>query len=436
VSARSSSGATGSGGPGNLTTVNWTSGWRAWLTFILGCLFFSYGFFQRVSPSVMVEDLMREFAVGAAILGNLSAFYFYSYAALQVPIGLLLDRFGPRRLLSAAAALCALGSLLFAMAPDVTVAYLGRLLIGTGAGFTWVGALTLVTLFFPPHRFAFLVGVSQFFGMVGGVLGQAPLAAAVAAYGWRATMTAAAVVGALLAALLYLVVRDRPRADTVGGQAAVTMAAAIRRVAANPQTWIAALLGGCFVGPVLAFGGLWGVPYLMQSHGIDRPQAAGAVSFFFIGFGFGAPILGWLSDHVHRRRLPLLFATTCSLSTLLVIFHGPALPLWAACIVFAVHGFGAGGMVLSVASAREHNPPNVTGAVYGLVNTAVVGGGALLQPLIGWLLDLNWDGRMEDGARVYAPEAFALALAVLPAVSAVGVLAALATRETHCRQSA
>lgn len=414
--------------------VGWTEGWRPWAAFLLGCLFFCYGFFQRVSPSVMVEDLMRDFAVGAAILGNLSAFYFYAYAPIQIPVGLMLDRYGPRRLLAGAAALCGAGSLIFAFAHDVNLAYLGRFLVGAGAAFTWVGAVTLVTLYFPLNRFAFLVGVTQFFGMTGGVFGQAPLAAAVAQFGWRATLAVAAIAGVILGALIYLIVRDRPRPSGTGAAPRVSMIAALRHVASNPQTWVAACLGGALVGPVLAFGGLWGVPYLMQVYGIERTAAAGATSLFFVGFGLGAPILGWLSDHIQRRRTLLIMATSISLTTLLLLLLIPGLPLSVVSALFGFHGVGAGAMVLSLATAREHNRPDMTGAVYGLVNTAVVGGGALLQPLIGLLLDLQWDGQMAAGARVYAVDAYRWALAVLPMVSLIGLIAALLTRETHCRQ--
>jgi MFS family permease len=420
-------------GDAGAPAAGWAEGWRPWAAFLLGCLFFCYGFFQRVSPSVMVEDLMRDFAVGAAILGNLSAFYFYAYAPIQIPVGLVLDRYGPRRLLAGAAALCGLGSLVFALAHDVNLAYLGRFLVGAGAAFTWVGAVTLVTLYFPHNRFALLIGVTQFFGMAGGVFGQAPLAAAVARFGWRPTLAAAAAIGVALGALIYLVVRDRGRPAQAGAAPAVSMAGSLRHVASKGQTWIAACLGGALVGPVLALGGLWGVPYLMQVHGIERTAAAGIVSLSFIGFGLGAPVLGWLSDHIRRRRAILIAAAGASVATLSILLV-PGLPLSAVSALLVVHGAGAGAMVLSLATAREHNRPDTTGAVYGLVNTAVVGGGALLQPAIGYLLDLQWDGTMAAGARVYAADAYRWALATLPLVSLIGLGAALMTRETYCRQ--
>jgi len=122
---------------------------------------FLYAFLQRVSPSVMVEDLMRDFGVGAAVLGSLSAFYLYAYAGLQIPLGLLFDRFGVRRLMVASIAVSGAGSLIFAAAPAVEIAYLGRALIGAGAACSFVGALTVTALWLPPARFAMLAGLAM-----------------------------------------------------------------------------------------------------------------------------------------------------------------------------------------------------------------------------------------------------------------------------------
>ena len=128
----------------------------------------------------MITELMRDFSVNAAILGNLSAVYFYAYAGMQLPVGILHDRYGPRRVLTGAAMLCALGSLLFAVAESLTAAYLGRLLMGAGAGFALVGTFKVASIWHPPRRFALLTGLAITFGMVGAIGAQAPLAAS-----WR-----------------------------------------------------------------------------------------------------------------------------------------------------------------------------------------------------------------------------------------------------------
>lgn len=407
---------------------------RALLAWGAGALFFCYGFFHRVSPSVMVDDLMRAFDVGAAALGNLSAFYFYVYAAIQIPVGLLLDRFGPRRLLSAAALVCALGSLLFGFAATLTFAYVGRTLIGLGAAFTWVGVLSIVTLAFPPNRFARFVGLAQMLGMAGAIAGQAPLAAAVAAFGWRATLIAAAGAGAVLALGLWSALGERERDDDEAPAVASGLLAGLRRVMRNPQTWFCALYGGALTAPTLSFFSLWGVPWLVQVHGLERTEAGSLMSLGFVGFGAAAPLVGWFSDWLGRRRVVMIGASTAALATLLGALYWPDLPIaWRGVLIFC-HGVSTGGMVLGFAAAREHNPPEASGAAYGLVNTFTVGSGALFQPLIGVVLDARWTGETAGGVRFYAADAYATALGTLIVGSAIGVAAALAVREVGPRR--
>lgn len=373
---------------------------------------------------------MRDFAVGAAILGNLSAFYFYAYAGLQIPIGVLMDRIGPRRLTTAAALLCAVGSLTFAMAEHVTTASLGRLLIGAGAGFSWVGVLTVITQLFPPHRFALMGGLAQAAGMAGAVLGQAPLAAAVAHIGWRGTILAVGGLGILFAVALWLVIRDQRHAES----SSISVGEGVRRVAGNPQTWINALFGLTMTGPMLAFAGLWGVPWLTTVHGMERGTAAATLSLMFVGWAFGAPLLGWVSDHWRRRKPVMIAGSTMAGLSLALALYWPDLSLFAFSALIIVHGFGASCMVLSFASAREHNLPALSSSTYGFINTAVIGSGALFQPLVGLLLDLHWDGTLVAGARHYSAGSYALAFAILPAGCMVGSLAAFCGRETYAKQ--
>ena len=184
------------------------AGIRPWIVWSVGALFFCYAFFQRVAPSVMVADIMRDFAVTGAVLGNLSAFYFYAYAGLQIPVGVTIDRYGPRRVLTAAALLCGAGSLMFGLAPTIAIAYAGRLMVGAGAGFALIGTLKLCAIWFPPERFALVTGLTTMLGAFGAINGQAPLAAAISAYGWRATLVAAAALAVIIAGLVWTLARD------------------------------------------------------------------------------------------------------------------------------------------------------------------------------------------------------------------------------------
>jgi MFS family permease len=411
---------------------------RPWLMWGAGALFFCYAFFQRVAPSVMVEDLMRDFAVGAAIAGTLSSLYFYPYAALQIPAGLLVDRFGPRRVLTGAAVVAALGSVAFGMADVIGLAYFGRGLIGTGAAMSWVAVLALAAAWFPPNRFAYLSGLTMAIGVAGGVGGQAPLSLLVDEMGWRGTLFVAAGLATLFAVFAWTVVRDAPlRAD--GRSRAEAQAGAgyglldrLKMTVREPQVWLIGLLAGAIVAPMLSFAGLWGVPYMVGVHGMTKAEAAVVTSLMLIGWGVGSPLFGWMTDAVHRRKLPLLIATGGALAcTLAWLYAAP--PLWLMYPLMILTGLFSGGIVITFATARENAPSASGGAVIGLVNTAVMGSAAIFQPLIGWLLDQTWSGAMANGVRVYDPSGYTEAMIVIPACQAVALLAALLVRETYCK---
>ncbi|MBI3451332.1 MAG: MFS transporter [Rhodospirillales bacterium] len=404
----------------------------AWAIWGLGALYYFYGFFHRVTPSVMVSELMRDFGVGGALLGNLTAVYFYAYASPQFLVGLLLDRFGTRWLLASACALAALGSLIFASATTLNLAYLGRLLIGLGAAFSWIGTLKLIADWMPARRFALLSGCTLFVGLSGAILGQAPLAALVEAAGWRITMVGAAIFGLCLAATMALVIRPHGHAPAVSA-ARIRLGESFRLVTTTAQTWAVAIYGAAITGPILAFAGLWGVPYMMAAHGLDRPDAATITTTMLIGWGIGGPTVGWLSDRIGLRRPLLLAGSTLAVLCLAIAIYAPSLPLAAVYALLFVSGFASGTMALTFAIAREHNSPLASGAAIGLVNTACMGAAAVLQPVLGLVLDLNWVGETVGGARLYSVEAYHIAFLFLIGWLAFGVVGALLVRETRCQ---
>ena len=408
---------------------------RPWLVWGLCANFFLYAYFQRVAPSVMISELMRDFSVSGAMLGNLSAFYFYAYAAIQLPVGVLLDRFGPRRVLSAALLLSGLGSLLFATAEALPLAYFGRLLIGAGVGFALVGTLKVAAVWFPPNRFALVTGLTIMLGMVGAVGAQAPLALVVDAVGWRGTMMGAAAVAVIGVPLIWLAVREgaEPKPQ-VAPAPDIGFMRSVRLVATTPQTWMCSVYSMTSWASMIAFTGLWGVPYMMEAHGLARPAAALSMSLTLIGFAIGGPLFGWLSDHMERRRTPMLIGAVGVLTTFWLIVYGPGVPLWAINVLLFVLGVFQGGSLLAFATAREHNLPGADGMTLGFVNTISVASGAIFQPLVGWILDLNWDGRMEAGVHIYSADAYRTAFLAIIAGTTAALVMGFLVRETFCRQ--
>jgi len=398
----------------------------------MGGLFFFYAFFQRFAPSVMIDPLQRDFGLDGAAVGNLSAFYFYAYAGMQIPIGLMVERYGPRRLLTFGVLVCGIASAAFALSDSALLATVCRALVGFGAGFSFVSALTLAARWFPPERFAQFAGLTMLCGVTGGLLAQGPLGLAVEAFGWRDALLATAGLGVVLSVTFWLVVRDWPKTvphGTVRHESWRGLFAALARVATRPQNLVLGVIGAAMSAPMLAFGGLWGVAWLMQTQGYSRPEAGATASLLLIGWGVGSPISGWLSDRLGRRKVVLQVGCFVALVTLLPLLYIDDLPAPILWLCFLLTGAAGGSMVVVFAAGRSANPPSDTGAVLGFLNCAVVASGAVFQPLIGFLLDLGWDGRQENGVPVYSAATFSMALSSMAVVLVVALASTLLLRE-------
>lgn len=412
------------------------AGIRPWIVWSVGALFFCYAFFQRMVPSVTVADIMRDFGVSGAVLGNLAAFYFYAYAGLQIPVGVTIDRYGPRRVLTAAAILSGVGSLTFALAPTIGVAYMGRLLVGAGAGFALIGTLKLCAVWFPPERFALVTGLTTMLGALGAINGQAPLAAAIAAVGWRTTMVVAAVVAVAIGGLIWAIARDRRDDDVRPAETPSfppSLCRGIGGLLATPHNWVLPLIMGSMAVPMLAFAGLWGVPFMMEAYGLERPAAAATTSIFLVGHAIGSVVMGWFSDRIRRRKPPMIIGTVVVTAATAAVVFLPGMPLLMTQALLLAGGIASGATPVGFAFTREHNRAERAATAMGLVNLLNMGTAAAFQPLLGWLLDLNWDGRLVEGARIYSVATYRTAFVSMTILGVLGIIAALLVRETHCR---
>lgn len=406
-----------------------------WLIWGLVAMTFFIEYFARVAPGVMIDPLMRDFKVEALALGSLSAFFYYAYVGMQIPVGILVDRFNLRWLLTSMILVCAMGCFIFSVTSQLAIAAFARLMMGFGAAFAFVSALKVASVWFPARRFGLLAGLTQAVGMLGAALGQMPMAYLVAHLGWRATLFLIATVMVLLACLIATVVRDRASASlpSFKKDRLHSPYSGLREVVKNPQSWLNALFAGLLYAPTAAMAELWGVKFFRQSYHLSNEVAAMAVGLIFIGWAIGGPMVGWISDRIKRRKIVLILSAFLSL-LFASIFLMIQLPLMVLFSLLFLYGLANTGVATAYAVASEINSLAVSGTSVAFANMASVLIGAGFQPLIGWLLEKNWDGVIKEGIPVYSASDFHLALIVLLCSLLLALLVACCVRETYCQR--
>ena len=407
------------------------------IIYTVASCFYLYEYMLQVSPSVMTQELMSNLGLQAAGLGILSSFYFWAYAPLQLPAGLLFDRYSPRILLGSATLVCACGALLFCFANGITGAASARFLMGGGSAFAFIGTLILISRWFPAQYFAMFVGITQFMSSIGSIFGQVTLAQAIHQYGWYISSLFVAIFGFLLAGAIFFIVRDKPAKYTPNlHHQSLTEWQRLRVVCFLPQTWAIGLYALVIWIPLVVLAELWGIPFLMTKYNLTVTTASKAFILFWLGIGIGSPVMGWISETIEQRKGPLLFCMLLGFVSILLILYLEHISLTVMTILLFMMGFATSGQVLSFAVVRDNNCASHLGTATGFNNMLVLVSGAIAQPLVSWLLDKGWDGTLVAGAPVFSIHDYHLALSILPVCYAIGYLIArFAIKESYNRQT-
>jgi sugar phosphate permease len=421
--------------------------WLSWTVWGVAATFYLSGFYLRVAPAVMTAELMRDFRITAAELGQFSALYFYTYVLMQIPTGVLVDSWGARRLLVLGAGLAAAGTFLFGMTGSVWLAGVGRATVGAATAVGWVVTLKLATHWFPAQRFATMSGLGLLVGNLGALAAQVPLRLLVEHFGWRSVLVASGGVVLAIGAVAWGVVRNDPgekgclsyapevlqRTDHIPIR---ELARGFLRVFGYRNTWLIFAAQGGFVGSMLGFTGLWGPPYLQTRFGLSPATAAAVCSVMIVCWAMASPLAGYLSDKLGRRKPIYIGGAMSAALGWATLFYLPGLPVGAFVVLAAATSVACGAVILGFAYAKESVPVQFLGTVSGAINVGNMLGPTLLQPIIGWILDRQWSGAMSGGVRVYTAGEFHAAFSVIVAWLCVSVLLIGLTRETYCRPSA
>ncbi|MFC6716519.1 MFS transporter [Natrialbaceae archaeon GCM10025810] len=389
---------------------------------------------NRLSTAVLSEDLMASFGTTATQLGTLHAVFFWVYAVMQIPTGVLADRFGPRRTATAGGLTMNVGAVLFAYSSSYAGALVGRGLVGLGASVIFVCILRFCASWFRADEFGFTSGLTFAVSGLGGVLATTPLAVAAEGLGWQRTIGALGAFGLVATVAVYAFVRDSPERagfeplEGVPEDSPVTVAdlrGYLGTILRDRLTWVVGLMLFCTTGTNLTLFGLWGVPYVAQTYDVSVTHASTYTLLGSIGVMIGPPALGRLSDRLGQRTLPMVVGGVCYVLALgtVAVFGDPPLPVVG--VVFFVAGVLIGAFVLSYAVVQERHPTDASGISTGTINGAAFFGAAFLPTLMGRAIDRYWTGEVVGGVRVYEPMGYRLAFAIATAAGAIALCCAL-----------
>jgi len=417
-----------------------------WLVWGVMCLAYLIVCFHRVAVGVVADNLMSEFAITGAAIGNLGAVYFYVYTFMQIPSGVLADTLGARKTVSAGTLVAGIGSILFGLAPGMAASYTGRFLVGLGVSVIFIAILKVQSQWFKEREFATVSGLTSLIGNGGALMAGLPLALAVSLYHWRTVFLAIGLVSVLIAVLNYLIVRNSPEAIGLPGLTKLEngkraapqnprIAEGLKVVVTSRNTWMGFITFAGLSGAILSLTGMWGVPYLMAVYGLEKTPASSYIMAASVGMMAGSLAIGAISDKAGKRKTPLLAFSLANLAIwlALVLWNNGKPPLAILYPMLFLLGFTAMGYVLTWALGKEANPPQIAGIATGTVNIGGFLGPAVLQPLMGYVLDLGWLGEMAGGSRIYTQAAYARAFSLCAAAVLLAVLSTFFMQETHCR---
>ena len=416
-----------------------------WSIFAVLILTYILVYFHRMAPGVVSEYLMGAFNTTGAQLGALSAIYFFVYAFMQIPAGVIADTLGTKVSIVSGNVIAGLGSIIFGMAGNFELACLGRFFVGLGVSVVFISIMKSNSVWFHEKVFAYMSGLTLLIGNLGSVLAAGPLAVLLTMLEWRTVFIGIGILSLILALLGQLIVKNKP--EDLGFKPPNTYVKQAN--SAESASWYRNLISVIFVrrvwpgfwvqfgmiGSLYSFMGLWGIRYLQDVHAIERAYAAHHMTIMLLCFAGGSLFFGWFSDRLGKRKPIILGCVLGYLASWLVLINLSWSPGIQAYILFGFMGLMGSGFVVTFAAAKEIIHPNLSGMAVSIVNTGCFIGTALMQPLFGYVVDRFWNGTMLNNVRVYSAGDYNHGFGLMLVFAAIAIVGALFLKETNGRNT-
>lgn len=390
-------------------------------------LFYFYQYILRVAPGVMIHEIRHDFGVNADQFATLGSFYLYAYSLLQIPLGMIVDRVGVRRTIISSIVLCLAGSTLMAFSHIFFLVQLSRIFIGAGSASAFMCSLKIVADRLPPGSRGLLMGVTLTLGTVGALVAGKPLVYFLDAVGWRTTMLYTTAIGViiLIFAFIFLPKRSKHRLN-LAQESIQSETKNLFSILKNKQIVLYAFLAVGLYAPLSALADLWGTAFLMQKFSLARADAAHTIMMMYIGLAIGSLFMPWMCEKYNLLNLAIQVCGFGIITLFAFLLYGPEITSIPLTILLLCLGFFCGAEMMCFAGALLYTNPNNSGLTIGIVNTFNMLGGAILQQFIGYSLDFQWDGLLnEKGMRMYTTYQFEVALSILTIVITLCCFASL-----------
>ena len=413
----------------------WTNPYRRrWLGWGLLVSAFFLVSLHRLSTAVISEQLMRSFDTTGASLGLLHSSFFYLYAVMQIPAGVLADKFGARRMATYGTLAMSAGAVVFGLAPVYGAAFFGRLLVGLGGSVIFVAILRFAANWYRPDEFATISGVTFTAAVLGGMAASTPLAVLAAATGWRPSMVILGVVGFAVAAGIFLASHNTPEnaglpaienVPSSPTQSFADLKRHLRRALSEREIWIVSVMMFFMTGTGITIVGLWAVPFMVQLYDISVTEASVYIFVGTAGGLAGPTVFGWLSDRLGRRTELVVFSVVVFAVSWAIIAALGTPPLLVIGGILFFSRLLRGGTPLVFTVMKEQYPEEASGTIIGLTNTAGWIGAAVFPVLMGVVLDIYWTGETVNGVRVYTEVGYRIGFAMAVGAGLIATVCAV-----------
>ena len=406
---------------------------KPWLVCFAASLFFFYEFIQGNMFASIADNIMHDFGIQVDKMAYLSSIYYLSNVIFLFVAGMMLDRLSTKKAMLFAMFLCVISTFVLAHTQSFSVALLCRFVTGIGSAFCFLGPIRISSRWFPSSQMALVTGVIVTIAMTGGMLAQYPLTKMVVYFGWRDSLSLVGVLGLLLMVVMMLWIKDKPDGYVSHKHTESNLLSIAKTAYLNTQNIRAALYTSLMNMVVAVFGAMLGSLYLMQRLDVSKADAAMVNSMLFLGAIIGGPFIGWLSDRVGLRVLPMKIGAIASLLTILGIMWLPV-SLGEMAVLFFFLGFFTASQVISYALVAESSPPAMTATAVSLISILTQGGYVVYQNVFSIVLQRSGDMQMVNNSPVYSLSAYQSAAVLFPLGLCLALFLIFRLKETHCKR--